>query len=80
MIRLHVKDGPIPTEPEAAEKSLDLFNTLAQENDAKFSPIELEQDISIYIIIFIYSHHGTTGFYSLWISDDYRYRAITVLW
>ena len=55
MIRLHVNDGSISTEPEAAEKSLDLFNTLAQENDAKFSPIELEQDISIYIIIFIYS-------------------------
>ena len=55
MIRLHVNDGPISTEPEAAKKSLDLFNTLAQENDAKFSPIELEQDISIYIIIFIYS-------------------------
>ena len=50
-----MNDEPIPTQPEAVEKSLDLFNTLAQENDAKFSPIELEQDISIYIIIFIYS-------------------------
>ena len=53
MIKLHVNDGPFSTKPGAAEKSLDLFNTLAQENDAKFSPIELEQ--SIYIIIFIYS-------------------------
>ena len=57
MIRLHVKDGLNSTEPEAAEKSLDLFNTLAQENDAKFSPIELEQDISFYIIIFIHCIH-----------------------
>ena len=55
MIRLHVNDESISTEREAAEKSLDLFNTLAQENDAKFSPIEPEHDISIYIIIFIYS-------------------------
>ena len=47
MIRLHVNDGSISTEPEAAEKSLDLFNTLALENDAKFSQIELEQDISM---------------------------------
>ena len=37
---------PISTEPETAAQSLDLFNTLAQENNAKFSPIVLEQDIS----------------------------------
>ena len=55
MIRLHVKDGSISTEPEAAEKSLDFFNTLAQENDAKFSPIELEQDISIYYHGYIFT-------------------------
>ena len=46
---------PISTEPETAAQSLDLVNTLVQENNAKFSPIVLEQDISIYIIIFIYS-------------------------
>ena len=36
---------PISTEPETEAQSLDLFNTLTQENSAKFSPIELEQDI-----------------------------------
>ena len=55
MIRLHVNDGSISTEPEAAEKSLDFFNTLAQENDAKFSPIELEQNISIYYHFYIFT-------------------------
>ena len=33
-------------EPETASEALDLFNALAQENDTKFSPIVLEQDIS----------------------------------
>ena len=37
---------PVSTEPETAAQALDFFNTLAQENNAKFSPIVLEQDIS----------------------------------
>ena len=37
---------PVATEPETATQALNFFNTLAQENNAKFSPIVLEQDIS----------------------------------